>query len=105
MPLYGPCKPSSSYPVANIPFSPPTATSELNTHTHLPRPPTTQPAEGSTLQPTFWGYSLTAGLLSFGQMLLENKRLAVVFDLDETLLQALTEKTLRERIAAADEKL
>jgi hypothetical protein len=57
------------------------------------------------MQRVFWGYSLAAGLLSYGQMLLENKRLAVVFDLDETLLQALTEKTMKERIAAADEKM
>jgi hypothetical protein len=63
-------------------------------------------ADGAdALQPIFWGYALPFGLLSYGQMLLENKRLAVVFDLDETLLQALTEKTLRERIAAADEKM
>jgi len=52
----------------------------------------------------FWGYSLASGLLSYGQTLLENKRLAVVFDLDETLLQALTEKTLKERIGAVAEK-
>jgi predicted secreted acid phosphatase len=53
----------------------------------------------------FWGYSLAGGLLSYGQMLLENKRLAVVFDLDETLLQALTEKTLKERISAAGDRM
>lgn len=53
----------------------------------------------------FWGYSLAMGLLSYGQSLLEHKRLAVVFDLDETLLQAFTEKTLRERGADMDGKM
>jgi hypothetical protein len=78
----------------------------------LPRPPTIRAArraaprpDAATLQPAFWGYSLAFGLLSFGQMLLENKRIAVVFDLDETLLQALTEKSLRERSAAAQDRL
>jgi hypothetical protein len=61
--------------------------------------------DAASMQPVFWGYCLPAGLLVYGQMLLENKCLAVVFDLDETLLQALTEKALKERIAAADEKM
>jgi hypothetical protein len=68
-------------------------------------PPLPPDVDAAAKQPVYWGYALAAGLLVYGQMLLENKRVAVVFDLDETLLQALTEKALKERIAATDEKM
>ena len=87
----------------NLPCPPQLASTLCGTlTTHPPQHPS---HADKALQPAFWCYSLPTGLLSYGQMLLENKRLAVVFDLDETLLQALTEKTLRERLGAANEKL
>jgi hypothetical protein len=61
-------------------------------------------AEENQFESHFWGYALPANLLPYGQMLLENKRLAAVFDIDETLLQASAQRSLREKLAAAEER-
>jgi hypothetical protein len=54
--------------------------------------------DASTTTRIFWGYSLVAGMLPLGCHLLQNSRLAVVFDLDETLVQSHSEATLKRVI-------
>lgn len=65
---------------------------------------TTIYADGGGMAPAYWGYVLAPQLLDYGCKLLANKRLAVVFDIDETLVQALSQNGLRTRLSAAKER-
>jgi len=47
----------------------------------------------------FWGYVLTPYAAVTSTMLLDSSRLAIVFDLDETLLIANSSSTLEKKIA------
>jgi hypothetical protein len=47
----------------------------------------------------FWGFCLGVGALRLGTSFLENSRIPVVFDLDETLLVAYSLHTLDVRLA------
>ena len=49
----------------------------------------------------FWGYALYYGVASTTSLMLESSRMAVVFDLDETLLVANSASTLINRVEAA----
>jgi hypothetical protein len=48
--------------------------------------------------PVFWGYLLAAGMADLGSTLLDSSLMPVVFDLDETLLQASSLSQLKTRI-------
>ncbi len=48
--------------------------------------------------PAFWGFCLPRGALQMGMSLLDNSRLPIVFDLDETLLVAFSLHTLDVRL-------
>jgi hypothetical protein len=47
----------------------------------------------------FWGYCLAVGLLGVGAALIREARLAVVFDIDETLLQAHSLSSLKSAVS------
>ncbi len=53
-------------------------------------------------EPVFWVYCLANMLPVVGSELMATHRLAIVFDLDETLLQAMTPKTLQAAISKAE---
>jgi hypothetical protein len=52
--------------------------------------------------PAFWAYLLADGIVSLGAALLDSSLMPVVFDLDETLLQASSISQLKNRIDAAN---
>lgn len=52
--------------------------------------------------PVFWAYLLADGIGSLGAALLDSSLMPVVFDLDETLLQASSISQLKNRIDAAN---
>lgn len=58
-------------------------------------------AADGTATPVFWGYLVPDGLVSVASELVLNAQIAVVFDLDETLLLANTAASLREKAAEA----
>lgn len=67
----------------------------------LPPTPLTHPAADGTKIPVFWGYVLFFGVASAAALMLENSRMAVIFDLDETLLVANSQSTLDNKVEAA----
>jgi len=56
-------------------------------------------AAGTAKLPVFWGYCLAVGLLGVGAALIREARLAVVFDIDETLLQAHSLSSLKSAVS------
>jgi hypothetical protein len=48
--------------------------------------------------PVFWGYLLPRGTPLLTKTLLDTHRLALVFDLDETLLSAFSQSSLQSKI-------
>lgn len=56
------------------------------------------PADDGSQIPVFWGYELTVGLASLAASMLDSSRLALIFDLDETLLVANSSSNLDTRI-------
>ena len=57
------------------------------------------PADDGRKIPTYWGYVLTPYAAVTSTLLLDTSRLAIVFDLDETLLVANSISTLEKKIA------
>lgn len=55
--------------------------------------------DGSTV-PIFWGYALVPMLSTTVSNMIESGRLALVFDLDETLLVANSSSSLENRLEA-----
>lgn len=55
-------------------------------------------ADDGTRMPVFWGYVLPPGLASLVTTWLDTNRIALIFDLDETLLVAHTTASLESRI-------
>ena len=63
-----------------------------------PAPPSPIYIDDGRRTPVFWGYVLTPYTISTMLPLLDTNRLAVIFDLDETLLIANTVSSLEKRL-------
>lgn len=59
------------------------------------------PSDDGSKTPVFWGYVLYFGVASAVSLMLESSRMAVVLDLDETLLVANSQSTLESKIEVA----
>lgn len=72
--------------------------------TLLLAPTSTKPGQQERVRPVFWGYCLAEGLPELASHLLHHRRLAVVLDLDETLLQAFSKAGLDMQIKRLQNK-
>jgi RNA polymerase II C-terminal domain phosphatase-like 1/2 len=67
----------------------------------LHNPDNSHATDDGTKCPVFWGYMMYFGVASAVSVMLENSRMAVVLDLDETLLVANSMSTLDSKIEVA----